>query len=135
MYVLLSISSVSNFSQQWGPEPYPSKFIRRRPQYTVLYAFRRSKKTMKRVSWSTLSNSQNSLNSKIYFPITVPAHKPLKISCRLTLSLSQVSMIASTNFHNDSNRPIPRVSVLPLGISTSIFHPIYVIISPLFHMN
>ena len=52
-----------------------------------------------------------------------------------SLALSQVSILASTTFHSDSQRPIPQVSVLPLGIRTRIVHPIFVGVSPLCYIN
>ena len=118
-----------------GTAPYPSRVLRSRPLYTLSYAFLRSRNTRKRESWSTLSKSCIILSSKIAFPIPLPSRKSCRTPWRQTLAFRRVSMIDSTTFQIYSNRPIPRVSVLPLGIRNSIFHPSSHGIYPCCHMN
>ena len=127
--------NTSRILHLWGLAPYPYKVVSRRHQSTVSYAFWRSRKTRKGGSWSNLYNSCVNLSSKMDVPVLLPAWKPWRTSCRWTIFLRQVSMIASTTFHTNYTRPTPQASVLPLGIRTKILHTISVGISLLFHIN
>ena len=127
--------NTSRILHLWGLAPYPYKVVSRRHQSTVSYAFWRSRKTRKGGSWSKLYNSCVNLSSKMDVPVLLPAWKPWRTSCRWTISLRQVSMIASTTFHTNYTRPTPQASVLPLGVRTRIIYPISDGISLCLHMN
>ena len=113
----------------WGTTTNQSKFVRRRPWSTMSYDFLISRKIIKMGYWSTLANSCATLSSNISVPVTLHAQKPCRTSWRRTLVLRRMSMISFTTFHSNYKRPIPRVSTLPLGIRTSIVHPISIGIS------
>ena len=97
-----------------GAAPYPSKVVRRWPWSTLSYAFQRSSKIRKRGSWSKIANSCTILSSMISIPIPLPSQKLCRTSWRRTLVLRRVSMIASTTFHSNYNRPMPQVSMFLL---------------------
>ena len=54
-----------------------------------------------------LSNYCTNLSSNIAISVPLPAQKLYRMSWRQTLALRQVSIIASTIFHRNFNRPIP----------------------------
>ena len=82
-----------------------------------------------------LARSCARLSSRISVPIPLPAHNPCSTSWRRTLDLRLLSIIASTTFHINPNRPIPWMSVFPFGIRTRIFHPSSLGISLCLHIN
>ena len=65
-----------------------------------------------------LTSSWESFNSIIAIPAPLPDLNPWRTLCIYRLARRRVLISASTTFHRVSNRPMPRVLVVPFGIRT-----------------
>ena len=88
----------SKSPHRWGPPPYPSKVWMRRSLSRVLYAFCRSRKTRKTVSWSMLARFCMSFSSIIAVLVPLPAWNQCSTSRNWILAYIRVSGSASTTF-------------------------------------
>ena len=66
--------------------------------------------------WYSLESSCERFNSIISAPVPLPVRNLCRTSWNWSLALRQVSMSASTTLQRASSSPMPRVSVVPLGM-------------------
>ena len=81
------------------PALHPSSFMRRQSRSTVSYAFRRSRNTRKRGSWSMLASSWASFNSVIAVPVPLSDLNLWRTSCICRIARRRVPIWLKCKCH------------------------------------